>query len=82
VAAIGEFEQQGFKASPFGHGIGLEIVENPYLLPGVSGKLRKNMVLCVEPDVRRKQAYASIENQVLVTSRKPEVLTKLPVLWD
>ena len=82
ISSLKQFETDGFKVSAFGHGIGLEIVENPYLLPGVTGRLRKNMVLCIEPDVRWRRKFASIENEVVVTSGKPEVLTKLPVFWD
>lgn len=82
ISALEKFNRDGFKVSPFGHGIGLEIVENPYLFPGVSRRLRRNMVLCVEPDVRWKGNFASIENEVIITAGKPEVLTKLPVFWD
>ncbi len=82
ILALQKFNRDGFKVSPFGHGIGLEIVENPYLFPGVSGKLRENMVLCIEPDVRWKGKFASIENEVIVKGKKPEVMTKLPVFWD
>jgi Xaa-Pro aminopeptidase len=81
ISALREFEKDGFRISPFGHGIGLEIVENPYLFPGVTGKVRKNMVFCVEPDVRWKDNFASIENEIVVTRSKPEVLTKLPIFW-
>lgn len=81
ISVLGEFEKDGFQVSPFGHGIGLEIVENPFLFPGVSGKVRKRMVLCVEPDVRWKGNFASIENEIVVTGGKPEVLTKLPIFW-
>lgn len=81
ISALGQFEKNGFHVSPFGHGIGLEIVENPYLFPGVTGKVRSNMVFCVEPDVRWKGNFASIENEIIVTAGKPEVMTKLPVFW-
>jgi Xaa-Pro aminopeptidase len=82
VYTLKQFETDGFEVSAFGHGIGLEIVENPYLFPGVTGRLRKNMVLCIEPDVRWKKNFASIENEVVVRSGKPEVLTKLPIFWN
>jgi Xaa-Pro aminopeptidase len=80
ISALKDLEKEGFHISPFGHGIGLEIVENPYLFPGVTGKVRKNMVFCVEPDVTWKGGWASIENEIIVTDGKPEVLTKLPIL--
>jgi Xaa-Pro aminopeptidase len=72
-------EHDGFKVEPFGHGIGLEIVENPYLLPEVEGTVRRNMVLCVEPTVGSLKGSASIENELVVTASKPEVLTRLPL---
>jgi Xaa-Pro aminopeptidase len=77
-----ELERDGVHIEPFGHGIGLEIVEEPYLLPGVAGKVMRNMIFCVEPDVKWKGGWASIENELIVTSGKPEVLTKLPIFWD
>jgi len=82
TSSLKEFERDNFNVSPFGHGIGLEIVENPYLFHGGAGRLRKNMVLCIEPEVRWKRNFASIENEVVVTNRKPELLTKLPVFWN
>ena len=79
IAQLERFKKEGFKVEPFGHAIGLEIVENPYLLPGVSGNVKKNMVFCVEPELRMGKGWASIENEVIVTDSKPEVITKLPV---
>jgi Xaa-Pro aminopeptidase len=82
ISALKELEKDGVHIAPFGHGIGLEIVEDPYLFPGVTGKIRKNMVFCVEPDVKWKGGWASIENEIIVTDGKPEVITKLPILPD
>ena len=79
ISALKELEKDGVHISPFGHGIGLEIVEQPYLFPGVTGKVRRNMVFCVEPDVKWKGGWASIENEIVVADHKPEVLTKLPI---
>jgi len=80
LSALKEFERDDVHISPFGHGIGLEIVEEPYLFPGVTGKLRRNMVFCVEPDVKWMGKQASVENELIVTNGKPEVLTRLPIL--
>jgi Xaa-Pro aminopeptidase len=82
VSPLKGLERDGFEVSAFGHGIGLEIVENPYLFAGVAGRLSSGMVLCIEPEVRWKRNFTSIENEVIVTGRKPELLTKLPVFWD
>ena len=79
IGNLKKLEKPGFIISPFGHSIGLEIVEIPYLLPGVSSKVKKNMVFCVEPDVRSSKEMTCIENEVIVTSGKPETITKLPV---
>jgi len=79
ISALKQFEKEGIHVGPFGHGIGLEIVEEPYLFPGVTGKVRSNMVFCVEPDVKWKGGWASIENELIVTNGNPEVLTRLPV---
>jgi Xaa-Pro aminopeptidase len=37
------------KISPFGHAIGLEIVESPLLLPKSQVKIQKGAFLCIEP---------------------------------
>jgi len=72
-------ERSGMIVEAFGHGIGLDIVEKPYLLQGVKGIVKRNMVLCVEPTVRFGKLSASVENEVIVTESKPEVMTSLPV---
>jgi Xaa-Pro aminopeptidase len=78
-----KFERNGISVEPFGHAIGLEIVENPYLLPGVTGTIKKNMVLCVEPELKSGKDWATIENELVVTQSKPELLTRLPIgFWD
>lgn len=46
---------RGFRISPFGHGIGLEVVENPLLLEGSSAAIMPGMVLCLEPTVYGQQ---------------------------
>jgi len=79
MAQLKRFKEEGYDVEPFGHAIGLEIVENPYLLPGASGNVKKGMVFCVEPELRKGKSWASIENEVIVTASKPEVLTRLPV---
>ena len=79
ISALKEFEKNDIRIEPFGHGIGLEIVEDPYLFPGVTGRVLKNMVFCVEPDVKWNGGWAPIENEIIVTDGRPEVLTKLPI---
>ena len=79
IAALTHFERPRISISPFGHSIGLEIVEKPYLFPGVNGKIKKDMVFCVEPNVRSAKESACVENEVIVTAGKPKTITKLPV---
>jgi len=79
IAALNQFKTADITISPFGHAIGLEIVEQPYLFPGVTGTVKKNMIFCVEPDVRSTKESACVENELIVTAGKPKTLTKLPV---
>jgi Xaa-Pro aminopeptidase len=79
ISTVTKLERHGLKVAPFGHAIGLEIVETPYLLPGGTGIVQKNMVFCVEPDVKSGKYSVSVENEVIVTDNKPEILTKLPI---
>src|SRR6202043_454452 len=39
----------GSNPSPFGHAIGMEIVETPILLPGSKTPVKAGAALCVEP---------------------------------
>ena len=79
VDVLNQLKTPGISISPFGHSIGLEIVEKPYLFPGAAGTIKKNMVFCVEPDVRSTKDSACVENELVVTAGKPRTLTKLPV---
>lgn len=66
-----------------GHGIGLETVEEPLLVPGSRTRLQPGMVLCIEPGVYIPGwGGASIEQEVIVTDGEPEVITPTPTrLW-
>lgn len=75
----------GEYASPFiGHGIGLETVEEPLLMPGVQTTLRPGMVLCIEPSIYiRGWGGCSIEEEIIITDDEPVILTKFPRrLWE
>ena len=68
----------------FGHGIGLEICENPWLtLAPTKTLIEPNMVLCIEPNVTdRKFGGMCIEDMVAITDTGIEVLNRCPrVLW-
>ena len=75
---------RGRQIMPFGHGIGLEICEYPWLTMGLSKtSVESNMVVNIEPVVvDPKFGGACIEEIVLVTETGPEVLNKCPrVFW-
>ncbi len=59
-----------------GHGVGLEIHEMPHVSRGDKSRLRKGCVITVEPGVYLEGfGGARIEDTILVTDGRPEVLT-------
>ena len=85
-AARAIIEERGygpFSSSFVGHGIGLETVEEPYLLPGVDMELEEGMVLCLEPGIYIPEwGGCSIEEEVIITAKGAEQITDLPArLW-
>lgn len=74
----------GQYARPFmGHGIGLETVEHPYLVPGEQSVLQAGEVLCIEPSLSIPGwGGASVERQVIITEEGCEVLDQAPVWWE
>ncbi|MBS1253543.1 MAG: Aminopeptidase YpdF [Anaerolineales bacterium] len=80
-AGLGVMEQAGYgehMARFMGHGIGLETVEAPLLVPDSDVELQPGMVLCVEPGIFiRGWAGCSIEEEVIITDGDPEVIVGL-----
>lgn len=76
-------ESRGRSIIAFGHGIGLEICENPWITLGRKFTLQPNMVLCIEPIVISSQfGSMTIEDTVVVTETGVEVLNQCPrVFW-
>ena len=69
----------GLKSRFVGHGIGLELVENPVLAKGRSAVLEPGMVFAVEPKFIFKGRFATgVESVVLVTETGSCFLSRTP----
>ena len=59
-----------------GHGLGLDVHEDPYVVRGNNTKLEQGMVITVEPGLYIPQKFGiRIEDDVLITNDEPNVLT-------
>jgi Xaa-Pro aminopeptidase len=62
-----KLKQRTRAISPFGHAIGLEIVENPILLPKSKVKILRGAFLCIEPGLETKDHQSlHFEDEVLI----------------
>jgi Xaa-Pro aminopeptidase len=72
-------QSRGREIFPFGHGIGLEICENPWLTTGQTVQIEPGMVICLEPSVQSPElGRISLEDTVVVTASGIEVLNQCP----
>ncbi|MEJ5358883.1 MAG: Xaa-Pro peptidase family protein [Desulfobacterales bacterium] len=70
----------GHKVRFVGHGIGLELVEPPFLARGRETPLEENMVLAVEPKLVFEGRFAAgVESVFRVTSAGGRLLSRVPV---
>ena len=77
-AGLGRFFTHGL-----GHGVGLEIHENPFFRRDNPATLKANMVVTIEPGIYLPDwGGIRIEDDVLVTPDGPEVLTRVPKSLD
>lgn len=60
-----------------GHGFGIKIHELPNLMEESKDKIKENVVFTVEPGIYMKDFGMRIEDDILVTKGKVEVLTKV-----
>jgi Xaa-Pro dipeptidase len=68
----------GLQVRFVGHGIGLELVELPYIAEGHSYPLEAGMTLAIEPKiVFPGEGAVGVENTILVTEHGAEILTPM-----
>ena len=61
-----------------GHGIGLEIHENPHVSPKIKNSIPKDAVITIEPGIYLENSFGiRIEDMVLVEGKKAKNLTRL-----
>jgi Xaa-Pro aminopeptidase len=75
-------EPEGFFHA-LGHGVGLEVHEGPAIRPGAKQRLRKGMVVTVEPGLYyRGLGGVRIEDMVHVIGGGNELISSAPYKWE
>ncbi len=70
----------GYKVTFIGHGVGLELVENPVIAKGRDDPLVPGMTMALEPKmVFQNEFSAGIESVFLVTEEGSRLISKTPV---
>ncbi len=76
---LAEYDVAEYFTHSTGHGVGLEIHENPNLSPTNESILQAGMVVTVEPGIYFPDyGGLRIEDTVVVRNEQPEILTKFP----
>lgn len=61
----------------FGHGVGLELHEKPYVTSKNTELIKENMIFTIEPGIYLPEEFGiRIEDTILVTKNGIEILTK------
>jgi Xaa-Pro aminopeptidase len=76
-------QHDGITITPFGHGIGIEICETPWILGSGAVRLEPGMVLCIEPIASTSDfGGMALEDTVAVTEDGVDILNQCPrVFW-
>ncbi|GAB6191167.1 M24 family metallopeptidase [Desulfocastanea catecholica] len=70
----------GYKVTFIGHGVGVELVEPPYIAKGRKDRLTPGMTIALEPKmVFENQFSAGIESMFVVTETGAVLLSEVPV---
>ena len=61
-----------------GHGIGIEVHEQPFMNPNSQNKLKENMAITIEPGLYKKDYGIRIEDVVIVGKQKGQSINNFP----
>jgi Xaa-Pro aminopeptidase len=75
-AGFGDFLRARLSTGEAGHQIGIEVHEDPWLVPENEHPIQKGMVMCIEPKLWRDgDYYLRVEDMVVVNDDGAEFLT-------
>lgn len=75
-AGFGDYLRARLSTGEAGHQIGIEVHEDPWLIPENTQPLQKGMVMCIEPKLWHDgEYYLRVEDMVVVNENGAEFLT-------